>query len=126
MAAPVTVDSDKTTPNVSKQKRKYRRRIKTEPPEIEELQPKLETNSDIDDSIMKSPAQTFEPSAHVKPEPIDGTEFLSPGEEPIRKKVKVMIPNLDSPRGLRTLLPGIHFLLVSTTDVANNFISFSR
>ncbi len=98
---------DKTTPNISRQKRKYRRRIKTEPPEIEPLQPKIEINSDIDDSIMKSPAQTFEPSVEAKVEPKDGLEFRSPGEVPIKKKVKVMIPNLDSPRGLRTLLPGM-------------------
>ena len=56
---------------------------------------------------MKSPAQTFGPSVEVKVEPKDGLKFRSPGEVPIKKKVKVMIPNLDSPRGLRTLLPGM-------------------
>lgn len=122
LAAPVAVDTEKTTPNISRQKRKYRRQIKSEPPEVEESQPKLETNSDVDDSKIKSPAQAFEPSVPIKVEPTDGIEFRSPGEEPVRKKVKVMIPNLDSPRGLRTLLPGKILSLYKSYFPANSFL----
>lgn len=129
--SPITtapVDVDKTTPNISKQKRKYKRRMKAELPENEPLQPKIEINSDIEDSIMKSPAQTFEPPVEPKVEPKDGMEFRSPGEVPIKKKVKVMIPNLDSPRGLRTLLPGIQsfaFIIISLIFV-DKFIVICR
>lgn len=92
---------------VPRQKRKYQRRIKSEPVENEPVLPKTEIASDVDDSLMKSPAQIFTSPTSVKTEPMDGVEFQSPGEKTVKKKVKVMLPSLDSPRGLRTLLPGI-------------------
>ena len=121
-AALPSVDFEKDTPNISKQKRKYRRRIKTEPQEIEQIEPKIESISDIDDSILKSPAETFEPCFEIKVERKDGVEFQSPEEKPIKKKVKVMLPSLDSPRGLRTLLPGMMnlFIFLVSSDDNNN------
>ncbi len=108
---PASVGIEKGTPNIFRQKRKYRRRIKTEPLEEEQVEPKSESISDIDESVLKSPVQTFGPPSEapseLKTEPMDGVKFQSPGEKPIKKKVKVMLPSLDSPRGLRTLLPGI-------------------
>ena len=101
--------SDRTTPDAAKQKRNSRRRIKIEQPENEPVhQPKVEVSSDVEDVFMKSPTNTYQPSTPVmKLEATESDDFQSSPEKSIKKKVKVMLPSLDSPRGLRTLLPGI-------------------
>ena len=68
----------------TRQKRKFKGRVKPEPPEAEPPLP------------LEPPLS--EPKMEVDLSPIS--------LEPIRKKAKVMLPNLSSPRGLRTLLPG--------------------
>jgi hypothetical protein len=92
--ANVTSSAEVKTPPGSK--RKYRGRLKAEPPGRE---PPLV-------SELPPPPPFVEPKSEVDRLDESPTAF-----EPIRKKAKVMLPNLSSPRGLRTLLPGMYFSL---------------
>ena len=89
--ANVTSSAEVKTPPGSK--RKYKGRLKAEPPERE---PPL-----VSELPTLPPPPLVEPKSEV-----DRLDESPTALEPIRKKAKVMLPNLSSPRGLRTLLPG--------------------
>lgn len=92
----------------SGQKKVRKRRLKTEPPDQQLLQPKIEPSSDVDELAMEtSPIKTgFEATAEAKLEPV---QDQTPDSGPVKKKAKVILPSLDVPRGVRTILPGKNF-----------------
>ena len=88
-------------------KRKYRSpRVKIEPPEL--LVPKIEKEELPDQS---SPMDEYQQHSLLKSPPSGELNDSTDDGKPIKKKAKVMLPSLGSPRGLRTLLPGLQDFL---------------
>lgn len=108
LASPTEMDGmPQGVPRSGQKKVRYKRRLKTEPPD-QLLQPKLELTSDGDEVMNTSPVKTYDDSPSLSHSEVMGTAGLgfTPDSQPIKKKAKVMLPSLDSPRGVRTLLPG--------------------
>ena len=102
--SPVAGEVDKSLFSTGK-KRKYRSpRVKTEPPEL--LVPKIEKEEEMLDESATMDVDEYQQQPLLK-SPLSGELHDSTDEgKPIKKKAKVMLPSLGSPRGLRTLLPG--------------------
>jgi len=102
MEAVKATPASPTGPRSGQKKVRYKRRIKAEPPDIK---PKIEPCSDAEESMVISPIKNLDPVSDL-----ETTQNIIPADpQPIKKKAKVMLPSLDAPRGVRTLLPGNYF-----------------
>ena len=71
--------------------------------------PKIEKEESAEDvgSLSSNEVDAAAAAVYRQQSPVKDDDLVeSDGGRPVKKKAKVMLPSLGSPRGLRTLLPG--------------------